>query len=428
MTLILVMRRSPDGVGPESRRLSSGDLSIGRGPANDWVLADPDRVLSKRHCVVTALGSAWEVTDLSANGTFVNDEAGRLDPQRPRQLAHGDRVIIGSYEIQGLLENEDRILPSHVPASSPSLTGERLTSDPFPPFDRDPFGILLPEDQRPITFEVTTPDTASAIAEGFRPPRTSLELLPVDWDAEISAASPSSAGAPYPPAAPQMPIPATIEAAPQPAPTPVELTPRPALPQADAEGAFAAFAAGAGVTGYVPADPLALLQSLGAAFRSVVSGLRQVMIARAAIKGEFRIEQTMIQAAGNNPLKFSADDDDALAGLLGLGRRGGMTPARAIGDAMRDMRLHELAMASAMQRAARDMLASLSPRQVEEKTERGLLDALPERRRARLWETYEALHRVTEQALAEDFDSVFGKAFVRAYEQAMRDAAASMAD
>ena len=171
-----------------------------------------------------------------------------------------------------------------------------------------------------------------------------------------------------------------------------------------------------------------MLKSLGAAFRSVVSGLRQVMIARAAIKGEFRIEQTMIQAVGNNPLKFSADDDDALAGLIGLGRRGGMTPERAISDAMRDMRLHELAMATAMQRAARDMLASLAPRQLEEKTQRGLFDALPERRKARLWEKYEALHRATEQALAEDFDSVFGKSFVRAYEQAMRDAATSKVD
>ena len=44
------------------------------------------------------------------------------------------------------------------------------------------------------------------------------------------------------------------------------------------------------------------------------------------IKDEFRIEQTMIRASGNNPLKFSLDDDDAMNTLLGLGRRGSMAP------------------------------------------------------------------------------------------------------
>jgi type VI secretion system FHA domain protein len=443
MTLILVVRRAPDGVAPETRRISYGDISIGRGPANDWVLPDPERVLSKRHCVVSALGNAWEVTDLSVNGTFVNDETERLDPRAPRLLAHGDRVVIGSYEIEGLLESEERIVPSHLPASRQSLSEERLTSDPFPPLDHDPLGISLSPDQGPIDFGTTTPDNVSAMSEGFRPPRPSLELLPLDWDADLPAApKPAVAEAPPPPApmpapveiapGPAAPEPAAPEpAAPQPA-TPQPTIPQPAAPrpaaQGDAEAAFAAFAEGAGLTGYAPRDPLGMLKSLGAAFRSVVSGLRQVMIARAAIKGEFRIEQTMIQAVGNNPLKFSADDDDALAGLLGIGRRGSMPPERAINDAMRDMRLHELAMANAMQRAARDMLASLSPRQVDEKTQRGLLDALPERRKARLWDRYAALHRATEQALAEDFDSVFGKAFVRAYEQAMRDAAAAKVD
>jgi len=42
---------------------------------------------------------------------------------------------------------------------------------------------------------------------------------------------------------------------------------------------------------------------------------RPSLIARATTKGEFRIEQTIIRAEGNNPLKFSANDDDALAVL-----------------------------------------------------------------------------------------------------------------
>ncbi|MEJ1976174.1 MAG: FHA domain-containing protein [Acetobacteraceae bacterium] len=81
MTLTLSILRCPDGVPPETRRVTGGELSIGRGPQSDWVLPDPDRVLSKRHCVVTFLNNTWQVTDTSANGTFLNHDVDRLTPR-----------------------------------------------------------------------------------------------------------------------------------------------------------------------------------------------------------------------------------------------------------------------------------------------------------------------------------------------------------
>ena len=105
----------------------------------------------------------------------------------------------------------------------------------------------------------------------------------------------------------------------------------------------------------------ATMLALGKAFRNLVAGLRAVLIARAQIKSEFRIEQTMIQARGNNPLKFSAGDDDALAALLGAGRRTDMAPHEAVADALRDIRLHELASMAAMQSAVRAVLDGLDP-------------------------------------------------------------------
>ena len=194
---------------------------------------------------------------------------------------------------------------------------------------------------------------------------------------------------------------------------------------ASAQDAFAAFVAGAGIEAAAPADPTAVLRGLGAAFRAFVGGLRRVMIARAAIKGEFRIDQTMIQAIGNNPLKFSADDADAMTALLGIGRRTDMSAERAVSEAMRDIRLHELAMTAAMQQAVRDLLAELAPRRVAGKAPAGTLDALPWRRAAQHWKAYEALHETTVQALTDDFDSVFGKSFMRAYERAMSEIAES---
>ena len=110
--------------------------------------------------------------------------------------------------------------------------------------------------------------------------------------------------------------------------------------------------------------------ALGKAFRNLVAGLRAVMIARASIKSEFRIEQTMIQARGNNPLKFSAGDDDALAALLGAGRRTDMAPHEAVADALRDIRLHELATMAAMQTAVRSVLEGLDPAKLRAEAER----------------------------------------------------------
>ena len=162
------------------------------------------------------------------------------------------------------------------------------------------------------------------------------------------------------------------------------------------------------------------MEKLGAAFRALVAGLRQTLIARAAIKGEFRIEQTMIRARGNNPLKFSAGDDDALAALLGAGRRTEMAPATAVGEALDDIRLHELATMAAMQTAVRALVDRFDPAPLRAEGDRsgGMLGA---QKRARSFELFEKLHGDITTALADDFDSVFGKAFARAYEQALRE-------
>jgi len=413
MTLTLTILRCPEGAPPETRQITDGELSIGRGPQSDWVLPDPERVLSKRHCVVSLVNGAWQVTDTSANGTFLNRDDDRLTLEEPRPLRNGDRLLLGCYEIEAVLgqdlheagETPQRL---HTPYSD-----ERLTGDPFPPIENDSLGIALPPVNLPIEFSRTTPDNVPAVAENFRPPRPCFEMLPEDWDTEPAAPSVTP-----PPAAPVEPPPAL-----PPAPKP----PAPGVGSAE-DQAFAAFAAGAGITAPGPADPLALLHGLGRAFRAIVSGLRRTMIARAAIKGEFRIDQTVIQAVGNNPLKFSADDDDALVALLGVGRRSEMTAERAISEAIRDIRLHELAMATAMQQAVRDMLGKLSPAHVARQAGKSHMSFLPGRAATRRWQTYEALHREMVQALTDDFDTVFGNAFMRAYERTMSELVAQQTE
>jgi len=163
-------------------------------------------------------------------------------------------------------------------------------------------------------------------------------------------------------------------------------------------------------------DPVAMMEAVGKTLRVTVDRLREVHAARATIKREFRINATMFRAEGNNPIKFSANVEAALRSLFD----GKQPPERAVGQLLDDIRLHELAMIAAMRDAVNGLLAELDPAPLRA-AEPGLSSMLPVQRRARAFEQYEALHARTVQAMADDFDSVFGKAFARAYERVALD-------
>ncbi|MCB8881035.1 type VI secretion system-associated FHA domain protein TagH [Acidisoma cellulosilytica] len=440
MVLTLTVLRCPDGVPPETRLVSGGEFSIGRDLRNDWVLPDPDRFLSKRHCVVSLGATSWQIVDTSTNGCYLNHE---IEPIRgkPRGLRDGDRILLGSYEIEVSIQDGDIAhapiaLSQSRPADALSFADDRLTGAPFTPVLADPLSLTVG----------TSPSLAAhydplAIAEAefgsepvmqdhgfldaaYRAPARSVDLLPGDWDEEgapLPAVPPVPVELP-PPVAPE--VEAIAEPPPPQAPAPA---PAPEI-GSDADIAMAAFLRGAGITlppGTILTNgAIDTLQELGAAFRALVHGLRRIMIARASIKGEFRIEQTMIRPSGNNPLKFSADDEDALAALLNIGRRSDLTPEAAVADALLDTRLHEVAMMTAMRDAVRDLLAQYDPDSLMEAANGKRAAALPAMRKARAWTRFQTHHQDILTALTDDFDSIFGKAFARSYERSLAEAQA----
>ncbi len=449
MALTLSVLRCPDLVAPETREVGGGEFNIGRGSDNDWVLADPDRHLSKRHCVVAFRSGTWQLADVSTNGTFLNREAEPVGTAQPRTLRDGDRLRLGPYEIEIRIAEEAEAFRSPNPPVRPAAA-DPFGDDPFAavlgPAGAAPFqGASPARDERPAfalppDFDPLAPDPAdqpfagpamadhqAAIEDAFRPPKTTSELLPDDWDTEESllrrpttppppATLPSAARS----SANSGPVPEAQAGPPVPATEPAART----VPAPGDSGLLAAFLAGARAPDLRPADPTVTMEALGAAFRALVAGLRQALIARAAIKGEFRIEQTMIRARGNNPLKFSAGDDDALAALIGAGRKTEMGPAEAVADALKDIRQHELAATAAMQSAVRALVRRFDPAQLAGAGTAGGLIGLAHNRKARAWDAFEKLHAEITLGLADDFDSVFGKAFARAYEQALAEIAA----
>ena len=437
MSLLLNVLRCPDDVVPQTRRIEDGQFAIGRGTESDWVLDDPDKYLSKRHCVVAYQSGGWWVADVSTNGTFVNGEAEPLGMRKVRALQDGDRLYLGPYEIEVRIEDgrsapvrEPEIArPSKIdspfdedPFAQPQHTETSSAEEPAPVASLDS-GARLPDDFDPLRSDEdelppsgrVRADHSPAVADAFRAPRPITQLLPEDWNEESELAAvprpePQAIPAPAPTTAPDKPV---FE----PPAEPPKTTAR-----AEPGSEFAAFLRGAGMAQVSPADTVAVMDQLGRAFRAVVSGLRGALMARAAVKSEFRIAQTMIRARGNNPLKFSTNDDDAMAALLGLGRRVEMPPEAAVAEALHDLRLHELAAATATQAGARALLARLDPAPIRRDAERAGVSFVPAAAKARAWDIFESLHAKTTQALTDDFDSVFGRAFARAYEQAWREA------
>jgi predicted component of type VI protein secretion system len=73
--------------------------SIGRFETNDWMLPDPDRVISGRHAVLHTDDDEFYLEDTSTNGTFVNARDRPVSQTGPVRLQDGDRIYIGEYEI-----------------------------------------------------------------------------------------------------------------------------------------------------------------------------------------------------------------------------------------------------------------------------------------------------------------------------------------
>ena len=446
-TLTLNVLRCPDTVSAEQRQLQGGELTLGRGAECGWLLADPLNTLSRKHCTLEYFAGGWQVRDLSANGTFVNFSTTAIGRDLAQPLRDGDRLRLGDYEIE--VRIDDAAAPIVAPVSPVGLAAE---SSPFGDPPRPGFASArLPGLDDPVGTPARfgAPAAASQVmadhgpsgSDAFVPPAlvpTGKPIIPDDWyhDAVTPPAPAPRPIAPNPPLPTPSPLAATplpfaprdpVTAQPVPAPAPKAATPlSPAVRQPAAAGAatssddmlaaLTALMAGGDLPPDMAmraaADPEAALRNAGVLLRAAVTGLRGLLIARGSVKREFRIEQTMLRPRDNNPLKFAASDEQALAALLDP-----RTPAlKAVEESINDLTLHQVATLAATQAAARALLERMGPAVLEAEDPGGGL--LPGAREKRLWEAYKRRHAKLLEQFEDDFESAFGTAFARAYEQA----------
>jgi type VI secretion system FHA domain protein len=289
--------------------------------------------------------------------------------------------------------------------SGPASRAELLArSTPAPPDDETP--------------AVTTPPVRTPPPLAARPVAAVTPLPSPVADFHEPIVEEPEPAAPPPAPAPKAPArvnaPARQRAAPVATPSP---TPPPEPPAATAAaGDLAAVLAGAGVEDAEVTEELA--RDFGRILRVVVSGVMDVLRARQQIKDEFRMRLTQFKPADNNPLKFSANVEDALHNLLVKRNAAYLEPVEAFEDAFDDVRSHQLAMLAGMRVAFEAMLREFNPERLQDHFDRqlkkGSLVSVPAK--LRYWELY----RDWSEALLKDpeasFRRLFGEEFARAYE------------
>lgn len=352
--------------------------AIGRDPkTSTWVLSHPK--VSGRHAVITWSDSVFYIEDTSRNGTWLNSK--RLTRGQRHPLQCGDRIGIEPYDIRV------------------SIASDRAPTESAPP--------ALP---RPID-EPAASDTGELRA--FRSEESAGFVRQRSARPKPSAAPPEAHVDPWSAEAVNEGLVATPVAAPAGGFDTNLGTPPAATGSLD----MARLLEAAGVD---PArvDP-DLSARVGEMLRVVVAGMMAVLQSRVDLKDEFGLRQTRVRSAENNPLKFSANVEDALHNLLVKRNPAYLDPVAAFENAFADLARHEAAMRVSMRVAFEAMVGAFDADRLQQEFDRqGSKGIVPGK--LRYWDQYRERMRAIARDPEASFRQFFGEAFAHAYEEQLR--------
>lgn len=98
MQLTITKHPKNANIAETTRSIGMEGASIGRKSTNTWPLDDPERYLSSRHVEISYDNGAYFLTDVSTNGTYLNDAEEPVGKGVRVPLSEGDRLIMGDYE------------------------------------------------------------------------------------------------------------------------------------------------------------------------------------------------------------------------------------------------------------------------------------------------------------------------------------------
>ncbi len=165
-----------------------------------------------------------------------------------------------------------------------------------------------------------------------------------------------------------------------------------------------------------------LAEQFGEILRVVVQGVMDVMRSRQQVKDEFRMRMTYFMPVDNNPLKFSANADDALHNLLVKRNEAYLGPVEAFEEAFDDLRNHQLAVLAGMRVAFECTLAEFDPDRLQEEFDRQLKKGavFSVGAKLRYWDLFRERRAEIDRDPEESFRRLFGEAFTKAYDAQLK--------
>lgn len=481
MALHLTIIKCPPAASVAEDRKSFGATGgiIGRGAGNDWVLPDPERFLSSKHCQVSKEGSDYFLTDLSTNGTFVNGSQEPLGRGARTALNDGDSFDVGEYRFKVAVEKdvdafpdspfedpnpfeqesdvdlagsakanpESMFMSSQYSGSVSDITPDAMkVSDPLlaldnaqnqagfdDPFAGDPFADGSQE------------DSANLLQESIDWPQAKQEAgLPDDWGDDISLlgarngpataytlpdddaliVKKSTLDVPEKPVAKAPPQAARPQPTAAPKPRPRKPAPNRAAPKPQAGGSVdrsLVDAMGFADTELSDDQIREIHTVVGGIMRESIDGLMQVLRSRTSIKNEFRINITTIQPVENNPIKFSASIDEVLEIMFLRQSRAYKQPLESVQESFQSIADHQVAVLAGIRSAFRSALGKFDPLLLEEEFKQsGKAGLMPGMLKGKMWSAYQEHYQDIANDVERSFQDLFGDEFVQAYEDQMR--------
>ena len=429
--------------GPQAQEMGAGARkvfkaiggTIGRLPDNDWVFPDP--YVSGRHALIRYVNTQFFVEDTSTNGVFINTPDNRLARGQPQQLRDGDLLFIDAYQINvsiqkafgadavkdpfaGLKPGGTKLAPPPARRAPAPSQGERSLED-----STANLAVLRPKDERNRTVVQGLSDNDDDDEDEEEDDEASEDHA-TEWFGGAEMVDPKKSLPPRPRVVqstvamppPQPPLrrapPPAVKAVPNPAGPRLRVEQNPKSPASDAQ--LKVLLDAAGIDGLDPSTEAA--RTLGEILRIALGGVMEALRTRERMKDELRMRGTSFKAADNNPLKFSANVNDAFHNLLVKHNPAYLSPTDACEEAFRDVSDHQAAFLRAMRLAFESMLSQFDPQRMQEEFDRqmkGSILGVPAK--LRYWDLYRDKYGELAEDAEAGFRALFGEAFASAYEE-----------
>ncbi|AHG20948.1 hypothetical protein Z042_16055 [Chania multitudinisentens RB-25] len=158
-------------------------------------------------------------------------------------------------------------------------------------------------------------------------------------------------------------------------------------------------------------------------------GTVALLSSRSILKRGLKAEMTMILEEENNPFKMLPSGKTVLMQIFSTPMPGFTPPESAVRNAMIDLQAHQLGMIAGVRAIIAAMLQTFHPDTLEKMAvEQGNLPhkgMFSSNRKAALWDTLKAHYQRVANEVEDDFHTLFGAAFLHAYDLEIRQYKAS---